>query len=44
MTRKSINPLLLTARNSLRAASPELKIRWKTLITTHPWIVRGNKG
>ncbi|MFM6007621.1 MAG: hypothetical protein ACKPB7_30920 [Sphaerospermopsis kisseleviana] len=43
MTRKS-TPLLSAARQQLRAASPELKIMWKTVITTHPWIVRGNKG
>ncbi|MFM6122910.1 MAG: hypothetical protein ACKPEO_27810 [Sphaerospermopsis kisseleviana] len=40
MTRKS-TPLLLAARKELRAASPELKIMWKFLITHHPWI-RGN--
>ncbi|MFM7405628.1 MAG: hypothetical protein ACKO3K_02880 [Cuspidothrix sp.] len=40
MTRKIKSPLLLAARISLRAASPELKLMWKTVITTHPWIVR----
>ncbi|MFM6139248.1 MAG: hypothetical protein ACKPCP_34780 [Sphaerospermopsis kisseleviana] len=40
MTRKIKSPLLLAARSSLRAASPELKRLWRILITTHPWIVR----
>lgn len=41
MAKKTTSPLLLAARQKLRAASPELKILWKDLIKTHPWIVRG---